>query len=136
MEGRPKRESIASRIFEKHALPGTLPMIVLSPAFGFAIFFVGLYGASLGVGNAGLFYTLSAVSMILVRLKSGAFMDRFAPIVILPVALACGLVALPCSSPAGRFSTAHPYAMRCSTCRESCTASASASRCRSTSRWR
>lgn len=93
MEGRPKRESIASRIFEKHALPGTLPMIVLSPALGFAIFFVGLYGASLGVGNAGLFYTLSAVSMILVRLKSGAFMDRFAPIVILPVALACGLVA-------------------------------------------
>ena len=93
MEGRPKRKSIASRIFEKHALPGTLPMIVLSPAFGFVIFFVGLYGASLGVGNAGLFYTLSAVSMILVRLKSGAFMDRFAPIVILPVALACGLVA-------------------------------------------
>lgn len=93
MEGRPKRESIASRIFEKHALPGTLPMIVLSPAFGFVIFFVGLYGASLNVGNAGLFYTLSAVSMILVRLKSGAFMDRFAPIKILPVALACGLVA-------------------------------------------
>ena len=93
MEGRPKRESIASRIFEKHALPGTLPMIMLSPAFGFVIFFVGLYGASLGVGNAGLFYTLSAVSMILVRLKSGAFMDRFAPIKILPVALACGLVA-------------------------------------------
>lgn len=93
MEGRPKRESIASRIFEKHALPGTLPMIVLSPALGFAIFFVGLYGASLGVGNAGLFYTLSAVSMILVRLKSGAFMDRFAPIKILPVALTCGLIA-------------------------------------------
>lgn len=93
MEERPKRESIASRIFEKHALPGTLPMIVLSPALGFAIFFVGLYGASLGVGNAGLFYTLSAVSMILVRLKSGAFMDRFAPIKILPVALACGLIA-------------------------------------------
>lgn len=93
MEGQPRRESITSRIFEKHALPGTLPMIVLSPAFGFVIFFVGLYGASLGVGNAGLFYTLSAVSMILVRLKSGAFMDRFAPIKILPFALACGLVA-------------------------------------------
>ena len=93
MEEQPRRESIASRIFEKHALPGTLPMIVLSPAFGFVIFFVGLYGASLGVGNAGLFYTLSAVSMILVRLKSGAFMDRFAPIKILPFALACGLVA-------------------------------------------
>lgn len=92
-EGQPRRESIASRIFEKHALPGTLPMIVLSPAFGFVIFFVGLYGTSLGVGNAGLFYTLSAVSMIIVRLKSGAFMDRFAPIKILPVALAFGVVA-------------------------------------------
>ena len=92
-EEQPRREGIASRIFEKHALPGTLPMIALSPAFGFAIFFVGLYGASLGVGNAGLFYTLSAVSMILVRLRSGSFMDRFAPIKILPFALACGLVA-------------------------------------------
>ena len=92
-EEQPRREGIASRIFEKHALPGTLPMIVLSPAFGFVIFFVGLYGASLSVGSAGLFYTLSAVSMILVRLKSGAFMDRFAPIKILPFALACGLVA-------------------------------------------
>lgn len=91
-KGQLKREGIASRIFEKHALPGTLPMIVLSPAFGFVIFFVGLYGASLGVENAGLFYTLSAVSMILVRL-SGSFMDRFAPIKILPAALACGLVA-------------------------------------------
>ena len=86
-------EGIFSRIFEKHALPGTLPMIVLSPAFGFVIFFVGLYGTSLGVGNAGLFYTLSAVSMILVRLKSGSFMDRFAPIKIVPFALACGIIA-------------------------------------------
>ena len=88
-----RREGFISRIFEKRALPGTLPTLVIAPAFGFVIFFVGLYGASLGVGNAGLFYTLSAVSMIIVRLKSGAFMDRFAPIKILPVALAFGVVA-------------------------------------------
>ena len=88
-----RREGFISRIFEKRALPGTLPTLVIAPAFGFVIFFVGLYGTSLGVGNAGLFYTLSAVSMILVRLKSGAFMDRFAPIKILPVALAFGVVA-------------------------------------------
>ena len=88
-----RREGFISRIFEKRALPGTLPTLVIAPAFGFVIFFVGLYGTSLGVGNAGLFYTLSAVSMIIVRLKSGAFMDRFAPIKILPVALAFGVVA-------------------------------------------
>lgn len=88
-----RREGFISRIFEKRALPGTLPTLMIAPAFGFVIFFVGLYGTSLGVGNAGLFYTLSAVSMIIVRLKSGAFMDRFAPIKILPVALAFGVVA-------------------------------------------
>ena len=88
-----RREGFISRIFEKRALPGTLPTLVIAPAFGFVIFFVGLYGTSLGVGNAGLFYTLSAVSMVIVRLKSGAFMDRFAPIKILPVALAFGVVA-------------------------------------------
>ena len=88
-----RREGFISRIFEKRALPGTLPILVIAPAFGFVIFFVGLYGTSLGVGNAGLFYTLSAVSMVIVRLKSGAFMDRFAPIKILPVALAFGVVA-------------------------------------------
>ena len=88
-----RREGFISRIFEKRALPGTLPTLVIAPAFGFVIFFVGLYGTSLGVGNAGLFYTLSAVSMIIVRLKSGAFMDRFAPIKILPVAVAFGVDA-------------------------------------------
>ena len=46
MEGQPRRESIASRIFEKHALPGTLPTLVIAPAFGFVIFFVGLYGST------------------------------------------------------------------------------------------
>lgn len=80
-------------IFEPRALPGTLPMLILSPAFGFGIFFVGLYGTSLGVGSAGLFFTAAAVSMIAVRLKSGAFMDRVLPIKIFTVSTLCGLVA-------------------------------------------
>ncbi|MBS6974190.1 MAG: MFS transporter, partial [Eggerthellaceae bacterium] len=79
------------RFFELSALPGALPMVVLSPAFGFGIFFVGLYGTSLGVANPGLFYTLSALSMIAVRLKSKSFMDRVAPIKICTASTACGL---------------------------------------------
>lgn len=78
------------RFFELSALPGALPMVVLSPAFGFGIFFVGLYGTSLGVVNPGLFYTLSALSMIAVRLKSKSFMDRVAPIKICTASTACG----------------------------------------------
>lgn len=81
------------RVFETRALPGTLPMLVLSPAFGFGIFFVGLYGTSLGIGNAGLFYTISAVSMVAVRLKSKSFMDRVAPIKVFLASVLCGLGA-------------------------------------------
>lgn len=91
-EAQPK-EPLLSRIFEPGALAGALPMLVLSPSFGFSIFFVGLYGATLGVGNSGLFFTLAAVTMVLSRLRAGAFMDRTAPLKVFIVAAACGVVA-------------------------------------------
>ena len=87
-----RKESFLHRFFELRALPGMLPMLVLSPAFGFGIFFMGLYGTSLGYANAGLFYTISAVAMIVVRLASRAFMDRVAPIKIMTGAGLCGIV--------------------------------------------
>lgn len=87
-----KRGGFLGSILEPRALPGMLPMLVLSPAFGFGIFFMGLYGTSLGYANAGLFYTVSAVAMIAVRLTSKAFMDRVAPFKIMCGAVACGLV--------------------------------------------
>ena len=77
---------------EPGALAGGIPLMVISPAFGFGIFFVGLLGTQLGVGNAGLFYTLSAVSMIVVRISSKAFMDRVLPIKLFSVAVASGVV--------------------------------------------
>ena len=80
------------QLVEPKAIPGTIPMMVLSPAFGFGIYFAGLLGTTLGVGNAGLYYTLSAVAMIAVRLKSGAFMDTVAPIKLMTFAVASGLV--------------------------------------------
>ena len=79
-------------VFEPRALPGTIPMMVMSPAFGFGIFFVGLYGTSLGVGNAGVFYTISAIAMIIVRLKSKSFMDSVAPIKIMGTSAISGLI--------------------------------------------
>lgn len=88
-----KKESLFRRVFEPRALPGMLPMLALSAAFGFGIFFMGLYGTSLGYQNAGLFYTVSAISMIAVRLTSRAFMDRVAPIKIMAAAVVCGLIA-------------------------------------------
>ena len=92
LEAEPEPKGFA-RLFERRALPGALPMTILSPAFGFGIFFVGLFGTSIGIDNAGLFFTLSAVSMIAVRLKSNSYMDRVAPIKVFAVAVACGVVA-------------------------------------------
>ena len=95
------RESGAARlrlrdsfnIFEPAALPGAIPMAVLCPTFGFGIFFMGAYGNSLGFENAGLFYTVSAISMISVRLASRSFMDRVVAIKTYTVAVLCALVA-------------------------------------------
>ena len=88
-----KRPKIIDSIFEPGALAGGIPMGVLSPVLGFTLFYAGLVGTSLGVGNAGLFYTMSAVTMIAVRLASRKFMDRVAAIKIHTVAVAGALIA-------------------------------------------
>ena len=92
LDGPAKKEGFLKSFFEPRAVPGMLPMLALSPAFGFGIFFMGLYGTSLGYANAGLFYTVSAFAMIAVRLVSKAFMDRVAPIKIMAATVLCGLI--------------------------------------------
>lgn len=90
----PKRIATAlNALFERKALPGTAPMLLLAPVFGFAIFFVGLYGSSLGVAQPGLFYTTSAIAMIAVRIGSARFMDSAPPTRILGCAATCGVLS-------------------------------------------
>lgn len=91
-EAAPK-ESLASRVFERRAMAGALPLLVISPAFGFAIFFMGLYGTTIGVGNPGVFFTASAVSMVAIRLGAASLMDRIAPFKLLTGAAVAGIVA-------------------------------------------
>lgn len=86
------KTGLLAKIAEPGALAGGIPMMVLSPAFGFGIFFVGLLGTELGVGNAGIFYSVSALAMIAVRVSSRAFMDSVLPIRLFAVAVASGIV--------------------------------------------
>lgn len=81
------------RLLEKRALPGTAPLFLLTPAFGFAIYFIGLYGTHLGLDNAGVFFTVSAITMVIVRLRSSALIDRLAPFRLFAVAAAAGVLA-------------------------------------------
>lgn len=87
-----KKRLTFNSFFEKRALPGTIPMLMMTPAFGFSIYFAGVLGSSIGASNAGLYYTLSAVSMIIVRLSSKKFMDTVAPIKLCTFATVFGLI--------------------------------------------
>lgn len=84
---------LKGHVIEPGALVGAIPMMIMSPVIGFVVFFGGLFGTSMGVGNAGLFYTVGAASMVVVRLSSGSFMDRVPAIRIFGVACICGVVA-------------------------------------------
>ena len=88
-----KKPGLINSILEPGALAGGIPIMVISPALGFIIFFAGLLGTKMGIGNAGLFYTMTAVSMISVRLASKRFMDRVPAIKIHAVAVLGCIVA-------------------------------------------
>lgn len=78
------------RFVERRALPGMVPMLLMTPSFGFSIFFMGLYGTSLGLSNTGLYYTVCACAMIVVRLVSSSLLDSMAPAKLFAVAAAFG----------------------------------------------
>ena len=66
--------------------------MIMCPTFGFGVFFAGLYGTTLGYTHAGLFYTISAVSMIIIRMISKHFMDTVPAIKTMTGAVACGIL--------------------------------------------
>lgn len=90
MSKRTLRDSF--NIFEPRALPGAIPQMIMCPTFGFGVFFAGLYGTTLGYTHAGLFYTISAVSMIIIRMISKHFMDTVPAIKTMTGAVACGIL--------------------------------------------
>lgn len=85
--------SLAGGFFERNALPGAIPMLVLSPVFGFGIYFMGLYGTSIGVAAPGLFFSVSAVTMIVARATSARRMNDGSPLRMYGLAMACGIVS-------------------------------------------
>ncbi|MDD6785863.1 MAG: MFS transporter [Eggerthellales bacterium] len=79
-------------VFEPKALAGALPQLIMTPAFGFVIFFLGLYAEEINAGSAGVFFMLSAAVTLCIRLFSGPLMDRVAPIKLLLPAMLCGVL--------------------------------------------
>lgn len=79
-------------VFEPKALPGAIPMMVIALSFAFGIFYMGLFGSDIGTTNSGLFFTLSAFSMIMIRLFGSKMMDSIAPIKLMGFAVLCDLI--------------------------------------------
>lgn len=77
---------------ELSAMPGALPILIFSPCMGFMIYFGGLFGDAMGLGNIGFFFTISAITMIAIRICSKAFMNTVPPLVIFSVAVIADLV--------------------------------------------
>ncbi len=84
---------IFNAVIEPTAFRGTFVALLMAATFSFNVFFMGAFGTSLDVANAGLYYTTMALVMILVRISAGCFMDKITPIVLMGIAAASGIVA-------------------------------------------
>ena len=89
-----QKEPFLHRIFVKSALAGAIPAFLMAPLMGFSLYFCSLFGTTYGIENAGLYYTLSAVTMIVVRIFSNRFMDALPPKVTMGIGCAAGTVTL------------------------------------------
>ena len=67
--------SFIDRYVEKEALPAAITQFFFSFAIGFVVNFLTLYADKYGLTNAGLFFTLEAVAMIVARLAFSRFAD-------------------------------------------------------------
>ncbi len=88
-----RRSLRLSTFFTKSALPGAIPMLVICPVFGFGIYFMGLYGTSIGIAVPASFFSIAAAVMIVTRISSGKYMNKMPPIRIYAIAIVCGIIS-------------------------------------------
>lgn len=84
---------LLSGVFEPKALHGAIPVALMCSVFSFNIFYMGVFGNAIGAANPGLYYTVCAIVMIVIRFASGRFMDRAAPLLIMGVGAGAGVIA-------------------------------------------
>ena len=83
-----------SLFIERKAILPSAMILIIASGVCCVIVFVGVFARTNGLGNAGLFFVLSAAMMIATRFASGLFMDRYRPLFILLPALLSAALAL------------------------------------------
>lgn len=80
-----------SMFFEKRALVGAIPMLIICLGFAIPTSYTALYAAELGFPNAGLFFLIGAVAMTVTRFLGGKLFDVVPPRVLFLVTVSCGI---------------------------------------------
>ena len=80
-------------IVAREALPASLTMVFVIAAYSCINGFLPIYGELLGIGNIGLYFTVYAVSIFVIRLITGGLADRFGYARILIPSLCCFALA-------------------------------------------
>lgn len=88
-----KVRTFINKVFEPGALAGTIPIIGMTFCFSFNIFYIGLFGNKIGVTNSGLYFTITAIVMIIIRMSGGKLMDKGRPLTIMGIAVIGGLLS-------------------------------------------
>lgn len=70
------RLPLRSQLFEPKALFPSLLGLLIGIVYGGIVSFITLFGEEAQIGNVGLFFTLNAISLLIVRLISGRLFDR------------------------------------------------------------
>ena len=78
-------------LFEKRALVGALPMVVICLGFAIPVSYTALYAQSLGLSNAGMFFFVGAIAMTASRFFGGRLLDIMPPRVLFLLTNLCGI---------------------------------------------
>lgn len=76
-----------ARLFARPAIPISVAMMIMMMSYGGVISFITLYTLELGLGSAGVFFTVYAIGLSVSRLAAGKVFDRKGPHVIAPAGL-------------------------------------------------
>ncbi len=88
-----KGRSFLSETFEIAALPGALPMVVICLGYSIITNFVSKYGVEAGLNAPSVYFVFAAITMTIVRLVGGRFIDEMRPLFLLIIPVICGVLS-------------------------------------------
>jgi len=92
-----RKEYVPPKGILKYIEPSAIPCTILSALYtlpmGFVIMFLTLYAEQQGVANVALFFTFSAVAMVVARLAFGKIADRYGTLIVVAPGIALYIAA-------------------------------------------